>query len=85
MYSNTTGWAMGLCCVGPCFLPVCGIFTRPGPSARPSHGIDVCLCEFVCLSVRLSLASFFGCSVRSECEYIKSFPPTQSSSVTHIS
>ena len=30
------------------------IFTRPGPYARPSHGIDVCVCVFVCLFVCLS-------------------------------
>ena len=26
-------------------------FTRPGPSARPSHGIDVSVCLCVCLCV----------------------------------
>ena len=42
-----------------CLLHILGclfwpFFTRPGPLARPSHGIDVYVCVLVCLSVCLS-------------------------------
>ena len=29
------------------------VFTRPGPWARPSRGINVCVCLFVCVFVCL--------------------------------